>query len=279
MIAIAIVVANCFGASYYLAPIASRVRSPLHAFLRPSGWIGQSLGIAALSGFLFLWLYPIRKRVKGLAFSGSVARWLDVHLVVGLLVPLIAATHAAWRFTGLIGLGWIAMLIVWASGVIGRYIYVRIPRSRDGLAMNLDDVRLERVRLLHEIVATSGLPLPRVEAALQVTPVSAESLGLFATVRQFVIDDLRRRRAADALVRELEQGFSAGGRMDRRALRSIARLANRQVALHQEMRMLEATQRVFKFWHVAHLPVAITALVAVLLHVAVAIVTGATWFF
>ncbi|MFN8547626.1 MAG: hypothetical protein U0527_06545 [Candidatus Eisenbacteria bacterium] len=277
VLAAVIVVANLFGASYYLAPIAERVRSPLHSYLKPSGWIGQSLGLLAVSGFLFLWLYPLRKRVRGAKQLGSVARWLDVHLIVGLLIPLIAATHAAWRFSGLIGLGWVAMFIVWASGVAGRYIYVRIPRTRDGLAMSLDDVRLERLRLLHEIVATSGLSLGEVESALQVAPIQAERLGLIGTVRQFVRDDWKRRRDIATLLHRLEQLGTS--RLDRRSLRAIARLARRQMSLHQEMRMLDATQRIFKFWHVAHLPVALTALLAVLLHVVVAVVTGATWFY
>jgi hypothetical protein len=42
--------------------------------------------------------------------------------------------------------------------------------------------------------------------------------------------------------------------------------------------MLGATQNILRFWHVAHRPLAITALVAVLIHVAVVVSLGATWF-
>jgi hypothetical protein len=41
--------------------------------------------------------------------------------------------------------------------------------------------------------------------------------------------------------------------------------------------MLAATHRVFRFWHVAHRPVAVTALVAVVVHVVVVVAFGATW--
>ena len=232
----------------------------------------------AFAGFLFLWLYPVRKRARGLAFSGSIARWLDVHITVGLLIPLIAATHASWRFTGLIGLGYLAMVIVWLSGVAGRYIYVRIPRTRDGLGMSLDDVRLERIRLTHQIVATSGIPLGQVEEALRVEPIDAQSLGLIGTIRQFVTDDLRRKRQIRGLLSRSAASGTSKGRLDRKAVREIVKLARTQISLQQQMRMLEATQRIFKFWHVAHLPVAITALLAVILHVTVAVVTGSTWF-
>jgi hypothetical protein len=42
--------------------------------------------------------------------------------------------------------------------------------------------------------------------------------------------------------------------------------------------MLDATHKVFRWWHVAHRPFAITALVAVVIHVAVVVWLGATWF-
>jgi hypothetical protein len=49
------------------------------------------------------------------------------------------------------------------------------------------------------------------------------------------------------------------------------------VALNQQARMLDATHAVFRYWHVFHRPVAIAALVAVLVHVAVVVSLGATW--
>ena len=41
--------------------------------------------------------------------------------------------------------------------------------------------------------------------------------------------------------------------------------------------MLDATHAVFRWWHVLHRPVAIAALLAVLIHVAVVVALGATW--
>jgi hypothetical protein len=42
--------------------------------------------------------------------------------------------------------------------------------------------------------------------------------------------------------------------------------------------MLEATRRVFGYWHVAHRPFAVTALLAVLIHVVVAMTIGGVGF-
>jgi hypothetical protein len=74
--------------------------------------------------------------------------------------------------------------------------------------------------------------------------------------------------------------MSPGGRRpDPRAVREAVRLASREIALTQQSRMLDATHRVFRYWHVAHRPFAITALVAVFVHVVVVVAVGATWFY
>ena len=86
------------GAPYYRLSAAGRVRSPLHVWFKPAGYIGQSAGLLALAIFLFLWLYPLRKKFRWLAWTGSIARWLDVHVLAALSLPLLVAIHAAWRF-------------------------------------------------------------------------------------------------------------------------------------------------------------------------------------
>ncbi len=270
--------ANVAGAAYYLQPVAGRVRSPLHAWLRPSGYLGQSLGILALLLFLFLWLYPIRKRFRKLAVTGSIPRWLHVHVIAGLTVPFVAATHAGWRFTGLAGLGFAAMVIVWASGIVGRYLYTRIPRSRNGLALSLEEIAAQRESLVGRISAATGLVPGRVRELLAMDEGAYRGLGLAATLRRMVADDLARRRAVRGLRARLSRPGEGRPALDEAALREVMRAVRQEIALGQQIRLLEGTHRVFKFWHAAHKPVAVTALVAVAVHVAVVIAVGSTWF-
>ena len=65
--------------------------------------------------------------------------------------------------------------------------------------------------------------------------------------------------------------------MSRPALARGLKLARREMALTQQARMLDATHAVLRYWHVAHRPVAVAALVAVLVHVGVVVAVGATW--
>jgi hypothetical protein len=264
------------GEPYYVLPVAERVRHPYHAWLRPSGYIGQSAGIVALAIFVFLWAYPLRKKFRWLAFTGAVSRWLDVHVAVALLLPLLVTIHAGWRFGGVIGLGFWAMMIVWSSGLIGRYIYARIPRGRSGVEMDRHEIAAERSRLLDQIAAETGLDRQLVERTLA-TDAHAVGLGVIGTLRRMIADDRARRRAARRL-RELCSTRAPKGRVGHaRTVSRAVSLARREMALSQQARLLDATHDLFRYWHVAHRPVAIGALMAVLVHVAVVVAVGATW--
>jgi hypothetical protein len=90
--------------------------------------------------------------------------------------------------------------------------------------------------------------------------------------------DIDRYRAVRDLRSRWRATASANRGLDRNALDEVVRLARREMSLEQQVRMLDATHRVFRYWHVAHRPIALTALVAVVVHVAVAVALGVTWF-
>jgi hypothetical protein len=271
---VALLIVNLVGLSYYLLEIGERVRHPLHPWLKPSGYVGQSAGILAFVMFMVLYLYPLRRRFRVLAFTGPLNRWLDVHIVLGLLVPLIGAVHASWRFKGMIGLGYVSMLLVSLSGVIGRYLYTRIPRGRSGLELTREEIERRRNGLLQQIASTTGIELARIESVLQ-APHENRGTGLGATIKAMLTDDVSRWLLSRRLRQEWRR--AAGRRGDSAAIREALRLARREVALTQQVRMLDATQRVFRLWHVAHRPFSATAFAAVLIHVIVVIGLGVTW--
>jgi dihydropyrimidine dehydrogenase (NAD+) subunit PreT len=265
------------GMPYYTLSAGQRMRSPLHPWLKPSGYIGQSAGLLALAIFVFLWLYPVRKKFRWLAFTGTIGKWFNVHVLTALALPLLVAIHAAWRFEGLIGLGFWSMMVVWASGVAGRYVYARIPRGKAGVELTIEEIAAQRKALLAEITRRSGLEPKLVESTLAAAQPSVAPGGIWVTLRRMVADDLARRRAARALRRMWRTRGRARRKEDRRIVTTMLQLARREMALAQQARMLDATHAVFRYWHVLHRPVAVAALAAVLVHVAVVVALGATW--
>ena len=273
-----LVAINLYGAHYYTLSLAERVRDPMHTVLRPSGTVGQSAGILGFLVFIFLWLYPLRKKWKSLAFTGTIGKWLDVHVTAAIGLPLLLTIHAAWRSDGLIGLGFASMLVVCASGIIGRYLYTRIPRARSGAELTRDEVIAERNRLIDDIAADIGVDPRAVEASLDVEAERDGATGVLRIFGDLLTNDLRRWRKTRELRHRLRE-LSDGRDVPAAALARSIKLANREIALAQQVRMLEATHRVFRYWHVAHKPFAVTALLAVVVHVAVVVAVGATWFY
>jgi hypothetical protein len=168
------------------------------------------------------------------------------------------------------------MMVVWLSGIVGRYLYARIPRGRAGVELTRDEIARHRGALLEQIARQSGLERTAVEAILAPAP-AAERLGVWGTLKRMIADDFARRSAERRLRRLCQTRGPLRRSTDRVAIRSVLRLARQEVALAQQARMLDATQAVFRYWHVFHRPVAIAAFVAVLVHVIVVIALGATW--
>ena len=274
LVAVPLVI-TAWGIHYYVEAPGARVRSALHPMLRPSGSIGLTLGLIAFACFLFLWAYPLRKKYRWLAWTGQVGNWMRVHILAGLVVPLFAAVHAGWRFDGLIGLGYLSLLLVAVSGVVGRYLYVRIPRSRSGIELSREEVVSERRALITRIAAATGDDPAEVEHSLAADDKSYLGRGPLDTLRHMIADDLARARAVKQLKHRLLTPRAGVAPLERREVAGIAGLARRELALGQQLRMLDATRAVFGLWHVVHRPFAIMAFIAVVVHVVVALLMGA----
>ncbi|MCB9293922.1 MAG: hypothetical protein H6559_12495 [Lewinellaceae bacterium] len=52
-----------------------------------------------------------------------------------------------------------------------------------------------------------------------------------------------------------------------------------EISLNNRIGRLQAMQKLFRYWHVAHLPFAIIMLVIVLLHVGITLAFGYKWVF
>ena len=98
-------------------------------FPTASSWVGHGIGIA---GFVLMLmtatLYPLRK-LRADASWGSTASWLKFHMVTGLVGPYMVLLHTAMRFHGLAGLTMLLTVLVVASGLVGRFLYTRVPRT------------------------------------------------------------------------------------------------------------------------------------------------------
>ncbi len=55
--------------------------------------------------------------------------------------PILVLFHTAFKFGGIVAVSFWSMVAVFLSGVIGRFIYLQIPRSIEGRELNLYEVK------------------------------------------------------------------------------------------------------------------------------------------
>lgn len=118
--------------SYYTAPLAERALLAEHRFLRPSGTGGHLLGLAGTFFLLSTLAYVARRRIRRLSGLGRMPRWLEVHIFCGVFGPILITLHTSFKFNGLVSVAYWSMVLVVLSGFVGRYLYVRIPKTIRG---------------------------------------------------------------------------------------------------------------------------------------------------
>lgn len=270
-----------YGGTYYLLKIEERPYSPLHAQLRSSGVVGLRLGILGVAMFGVLFLYPLRKRWKWLARIGATRRWLRLHVLFGIATPLVITFHTAFRFQGIAGLAYWTMILVALSGIVGRYVYAKIPRSLNSVQMAADELEAQTAALAERLdtqrVFRAGdiAPLLHVPSAQEIRRMNllhALSLMLWIDLaRPFLVARLRRRALGGS-----RRIITLGGWLAShdQQLESIVANVRRLARLRTATAFLHRTERIFHLWHVVHRPFSISFVILVIVHVAVQISVG-----
>ena len=130
------------GFSYYNTILEERFYHNNHNWLKPSGGLGHGLGIlGSLLMIVGVSSYMIRKRYRSLSRFGLLKHWLEFHIFMCTLGPIMVLFHTAFKFGGIVAISFWSMVAVFLSGVIGRFIYIQIPRTIEGRELNLNEVK------------------------------------------------------------------------------------------------------------------------------------------
>ena len=69
--------------------------------------------------------------------------------------PFLILFHTTFKFGGIVAVSFWSMVAVFLSGIIGRYIYLQIPRSIEGqelTLLELEDQKIEMNKQLRQTV-------------------------------------------------------------------------------------------------------------------------------
>ncbi|MDX8338630.1 hypothetical protein SLH46_05520 [Draconibacterium sp. IB214405] len=263
-----------YGADYYLTDIGERHFHEQDALLRPTGLIGHGLGIIGATLMVVgVFGYMARKRFRFLWRLGVLKHWLEFHIFLCTLGPIMVLFHTSFKFGGIVAVSFWSMVAVVISGVIGRVIYLQIPRTIEGREMSLNELNKMEAELWAQIsngneALSAGLQ--KVNVALKTQSYREEGNYVKRLANRLCFE----RSLIAELRKELkEKGFK--GKNYRKAIKIL----KSKIIMNRRIAWLSTMQQLMRYWHVAHLPFALIMLVIMLVHIVVALLFGYNWIF
>jgi len=264
------------GYDYYSTPLEERFFNSQHTLLKPSGDWGHGFGvIGTLMMILGVSIYMIRKRVKWFFNFGFLKHWLEFHIFLCTVGPMLVLYHTAFKFGGIVSVSFWSMVLVVLSGVVGRFIYVQIPRTIQGQEMGItamNDLRENLASRVTKAIDFDGKTLDEFKVIN-----STDRYREFSIIKAllFIPNDYFKIRS---ILRKIKKDLKIAG-LPKTVRKDIIKSAKIEIVLTRRIGLLRTFHKLFRYWHIAHLPFAITMFVIMLVHVGVTLAFGYKWIF
>jgi hypothetical protein len=262
------------GCGYYLTALDERPFHEQYDTLKPTGSAGHGYGIVGSALLIIgVGMYSARKRIRAFAHWGKISNYLEFHIFLCLAGPMLIVYHSTFKLGGLVAVSFWSMVAVVASGVVGRYLYVQIPKGIKGNELSMVELEQENKEIADTLETRYRLdPLfLRTVDAVALPSRPANGMTSLEVLDFFFLQSMARRRKLRRAFSEVERSVDPG------LIRPVRRLVRRRIAYLRRIAFLSQFKQMFHYWHVVHLPFAIIMFVIMLIHVGVAVAFGYTW--
>jgi len=264
------------GYQYYTTPLEERFFSPDHIMLKPSGAWGHGFGIiGTLMMIVGVGVYMIRKRYRKFFNLGYLKHWLEFHIFLCTVGPVLILYHTAFKFGGIVSVSFWSMVLVVLSGVVGRFIYLQIPRTIQGQELSINELNSMKEYLalkIRKVLSEDSSTLYKLESIASTDRY--KSLRLTAAVGLFIKDYFTTMQ----LMRIFRKKMTFLG-LSKSEREELIQAAKNEIVIARRIAFLRTSQKLFHWWHMFHLPFAISMFVIMIVHVTVTIVFGYKWIF
>jgi len=271
-----IVLLAIYGFDYYTTPLQERFFNPNHNLLKPSGALGHGLGIiGTLMMIVGVSVYMIRKRYRRFFNIGYLKHWLEFHIFLCSVGPVLVLYHTAFKFGGIVSVSFWSMVLVVLSGVVGRFIYLQIPRTIQGQEISINELNSIKEKLaikIRSVLSEDSSTLSEFEKISSADRY--KSFKLLTAAGFFVRDYFDIKRVMKLLRMRIKLLGIGKSEKD-----ELIRAARSEIVIARRIALLRTSQKLFQWWHIFHLPFAITMFVIMVIHVAVTIIFGYKWIF
>ena len=248
--------------------------NPDHALLKPSGLWGHGMGIiGSLFMILGVSMYMARKRYRIFSRIGILKHWLEFHIFLCTLGPILVLYHTSFKFGGIVAISFWSMVAVFLSGVIGRFIYIQIPRSIEGRELSLNEIKDMKGNIGDTL--TNSIQMDKESYNIIVDSLKGKS-GLY---NSNILVRTYKKYIADLNSLKMIKEVIKRNNLPKLQRKQVLQLVKHEISINRRIDRLVTMQNLFKYWHVAHLPFALVMLVIMVIHVAVTLVFGYRWIF
>ena len=264
------------GYQYYSTPLEERFFSPDHVMLKPSGAWGHGFGIiGTLMMIIGVGVYMIRKRYRKFFNLGYLKHWLEFHIFLCSVGPVLVLYHTAFKFGGIVSVSFWSMVLVVISGVVGRFIYIQIPRTIQGQELSINELNSMKESLalkIRKVLSEDSSTLYKLESIASTDRY--KSLRLTTASGLFIKDYFNTKN----LMRVFKKKMKFLG-LSKSEQEELINAAKNEIVIARRIAFLRTSQKLFHWWHIFHLPFAISMFVIMIVHVIVTIAFGYKWIF
>ena len=260
---------------YYLSSLEDRPFHQRYETLKPSGTESHGYGVVGTAMIVVgVATYSTRKRVRTFANAGGIKYFLEFHIFLCLLGPVLVLYHTTFKFGGLVAVAFWSMTAVVLSGFIGRYLYQHIPKNIQGNELSMKELEAESDRLSDFLRTEYHLPADVLALFDDIGLHRSDIVdaGLLKLLWYMIQGDLSRVQRMQK-VRAILHQYS----IDIHSSKGILRVANDRIILRQRILLLEKIRQLFHYWHVVHLPFSLVMFAILVIHIGVAVAFGYTW--
>lgn len=265
-----------YGYNYYTTPFEERFFAGEHNSLKPSGFLGHGFGIiGSILMVLGVGIYMLRKRLKRLMRIGVLKNWLELHIFLCTVGPILVLFHTAFKFGGIVAVSFWSMVAVFLSGIIGRFIYVRIPHTIQGQEMSMQQINNLNENLTVKLVSEYNLKKETIKEIEKLSQIKHKGRTSFLTLILSIIPIyFENKNKIKSISQKLRKNDVL--KLQRK---EVIKIVKEKISISNKIHYLRLMQSLFKYWHVAHLPFALVMLIIMFIHIIVTVSFGYRWIF
>jgi hypothetical protein len=243
--------------------------------------LGYALGIIGGLMMLLLLLYPLRKRFQRSSWLiFSTKNWFKIHMALGVLGPLLILYHCNFSLGSInSNIALISMLLMVASGLVGRFIYGKIHHGLYGEKIQLREL------LDHQLLSQRQLQEDNLKAEVQVSDKLMKKLQAYGNAfekqrgvlpsffvifhlgittrfyKLFMNRQLRQNQSDNALFNGLSD------LQQKQQLNKVGKHIANYLSTIRKIAGLSFYERLFSLWHMLHLPIFFMLVITGFVHV------------